>query len=198
MKKLILIFVLLTCCGAAGVAGQQTSRGLAGGTPLPSICLLGDLFVDTASPELYLCNGSNTWLKLTKSISGTFVPVLSSSGGTLPTFTTNTGTYTQSGDVVSYFISLTNSVGGTAGNGSQQISITLPFATSASMLPVKVVIGTAMNGSQELTIYGTYPASGNVMVLWRFGSSTAIQPLTTGDLNNGNIRQITLTGTYIR
>lgn len=133
---------------------------------------------------------------------GSWVPVVSSAGDTNPTFSTAAGTYTQLGRLVFFNINLTNSTGGTAGSGAQQLSISLPFTTSADQLPVRVPIGGSLNGANEDIIHGTYPnGAGSTILLWR-ATITAGEPelasFTNADLNDANIRQIQLMGKLLR
>jgi hypothetical protein len=132
----------------------------------------------------------------------TWVPVLSSGAGTLPTFSTNSGTYTQVGRLVFFNVFLNNTSGGTAGAGANQLSISLPFATGAVQLPVRVPLGSSLNGTNEDVIFGTYPTGvGTTMLLWRL-TITAGEPelvaYTNADLNHADTRQVALMGKILR
>lgn len=133
---------------------------------------------------------------------GTWTPAVSSAGGTNPTFTTASGTYTQVGRLVFFNVNLNNTTGGTAGSGAQQLSVSLPFTTASAQLPVRINRGSSLNGANEDIIYGTYPTgAGSTMLLWRQSEASNEPELvayTNADLNDANIRQVQLMGKILR
>jgi hypothetical protein len=104
---------------------------------------------------------------------GVWTPVLTSAGGTPPTFTATplTGTYTKIGNlVIANFIGV-NSAGGTAGAGAQQLSISLPFPN------LSTIGSTPWLGSYAATTNGpfaaTIAAGASVAALYKLAVSGA-------------------------
>lgn len=128
-------------------------------------------------------------------LEGTWTPVLTSAG-TVPTFTTASGTYTRIGRLVFFNAYLNNTSGGTAGSGSNQLSVSLPIATSSAQLPIRIPVGTSQNGADEHMIYATITPSATTALLWRLeesGNNPLLIALDAVDFNDVNTRQLTLT-----
>lgn len=126
---------------------------------------------------------------------GSWAPSLSGAG-TLPTFVTASGTYTRVGRLVFFNGYLNNTVGGTAGAGASQLSMNLPFATSAMQLPVRIEMGSSLNGTNEEVLFATLGPSSSVMLLWRqtiVSSEPELVALTPAHFNNA-VRQIAVMG----
>lgn len=129
--------------------------------------------------------------------SGGFTPTIAASGGTLPTFSVASGTYTQYGRLVFFNIALENVSGGTSGNGSQQLSISLPFTTGTNQLTLKVPVGSVTNGTTEDVLYAEIVPNSSTMTLWvqTVGlGSLSFSILNCGYFNNLNTRKIQLMG----
>jgi hypothetical protein len=129
--------------------------------------------------------------------SGSFTPVVSSGGGTLPTFSVASGTYTRIGRLVFFNIALENTSGGTAGSGSQQISVNLPFTTGANQLALKVPVGSVTNGTTEDVLYAQIDPNSGTMTLWVqtiLLSNLNFSVLNCGYFSNLNTRKIQLMG----
>lgn len=147
-------------------------------------------------PGIDGADAENYWPILQPSVkyqAGTWTPAVSSSGGTNPTFSTAQGTFTNLGRLVFFNGYLDNTSGGTAGSGTQQLSVSLPFPTSAAQLPVRVQIGSSVNGAVDENVYGSFAGSTSTMLLWKMkitGSHPDIVALTNADFNDANTRQL--------
>ena len=62
-----------------------------------------------------------------------WTPTLTVSGGTAPTYTVFINKYTKIGDTVTCILAWSNSSGGTAGNGTNNLNFTLPIPASADI-----------------------------------------------------------------
>lgn len=119
----------------------------------------------------------------------TFVPVLTSAGGTPPTFTNPalSGLWVRVGNVMFVNITGSNTAGGTPGAGAQQLSISLPFAVRSVALPAKAIMGTFVNGANEQLVVGQLVAGAAVAPLFKqaiAGSNSNLVALTGADFNN--------------
>lgn len=140
-------------------------------------------------------NGTCTGAGCAGSTDTTWTPALTSSGGTLPTFTTAVGHYVRDGHLVHLTAELLNTTGGTAGSGGQQLSIVLPFTTSADQIDVRIQVGTSLNGTTNESIYATIDPNLTTALLWRMavtGSHPDFVAMTNADFNDANIRHLDL------
>jgi hypothetical protein len=147
-------------------------------------------------------NGTCSGVGCAASAVTTWTPALTSGGGTLPTFTTITGNYVTLGTHgVMANAELANTTGGTAGSGTNQLSISLPFTSSASQISLRLQVGSATNGTNEDSIYVTLDPAAATALLWRL-TITAGEPelvaYTNADLNHANIRHLDVQFFYLR
>jgi hypothetical protein len=131
----------------------------------------------------------------THPVSATFVPAITSGGGTLPTFSSQLGNYVQVGALLFVQVDLDNTVGGTAGAGANQISLTLPMAASAGQLDGIMPAGSHLNGAAEDQLFiaiAPGAVSGLLYDADVVGTNTVIRPFTCAMLNDANTRDIEL------
>ena len=135
----------------------------------------------------------------THPVSATFVPAITSGGGTLPTFTVKLGNYVQVGALLFVQVDMDNTAGGTAGVGANQISFTLPIAASAGQLDALLPAGSHNNGGTEDQLFISIGPSAASGLLWDadvVGTNTVLRPFTNAMLNDANIRDIELSFWY--
>lgn len=131
-------------------------------------------------------------------VEGTWVPALTFTGGagnTTPVYTVNSGTYTRIGRLVFFNIQLSGD-GGDEGAGTGQLTVSLPFTTSASQLAIRVDAGTALNGSNEHAVWMTLGPAASTAVLWKddiVGANLEQAALLGSDQNNAS-RAINIQG----
>lgn len=164
----------------------------------PAGCTVGGVYIRTDIPaSISVCSELNQWTDLAIGYSlGSYNPVLSASAGTIPTFTTNFGNYTRIGDTVFFNVRFDNTTGGTAGNGANQLSVSLPFTTGATQLSVRIPIGTSLNGAGADIIFGTISPSSSTMLLWKQTTGPNVGIFNENDLGNANIRQLTVSARF--
>jgi hypothetical protein len=127
---------------------------------------------------------------------GTYVPVLSGAG-TLPTFTTVEAHWTRIGRWCQFQILLNNTTGGTPGNGSGQLGLSLPFTAGSEPSFIRIPIGSGQNGTVAHVVFGAVAASQNVMLLSRLeeaGNDPILIALMASNFNHADIRQLTVAG----
>jgi len=119
----------------------------------------------------------------------TYTPVLSASGGTIPTFTATplTGGYFKIGRLVTVRITASNTVGGTLGAGAQQLSVSLPLPIAANALSSRVPAGSYRNGTEAGLSLAEGVAGSSTALLFQqsvSGAKVVQTPLTNADFNN--------------
>lgn len=153
---------------------------------------------DDATKALF---GDGTW-QVPSSIPysfSTFASILDSAGGTNPSFSTTGGFVVAIGGIRFFNAYFNNTSGGTAGNGAQQLRLTLPDPPSLRQPLARIPIGTALNNATTYSLFGTIDTTDIYMKLWKFVSLGApdIAPFTNNDLNHANIRQVCLQGFFV-
>ncbi len=150
-------------------------------------------------PLMSTASGTPTWSGVPYPVAlgwTTFTPTVTLVGGagnTTPTFTTNTGRFSQLGNVIEMSVYLNNTSGGTAGAGTGQVNIALPATAGASVANGTVmVVGNYLNNATSGILIGTIDASGTTMRLSYFALLTSLVALTGADLNHANTRQVSL------
>jgi predicted RecA/RadA family phage recombinase len=150
-----------------------------------------------------VASGTPTWSTVPyPSATGwtTFTPTVTLVGGagnTTPTFTTNSGRYSQVGNVIEMTVYLNNSSGGTAGAGTGQVTIALPVTAGSGVANGTVmVIGNYLNNATNGILIGNINASSTTIALSYFSALTTLTNLTGADLNHVNTRQISFTFFY--
>lgn len=136
---------------------------------------------------------ATTFLNPVLYTTGSWVPAVSASAGTLPTFVTASGTYTRIGRFVMIEGYLNNTSGGTAGAGAQAVSISLPFAPASGELPILIPVGVFINGAVTDALWGSIAAGVASMPLFKRvvnGTHVDTVAVTLNDLNDANIRSI--------
>ena len=121
---------------------------------------------------------------------GTFTPTVTVAGGTVPTYTTNTGRYTRVGNRVVVEVLLTGN-GGTPGSGGTSFTIALPFTASASSPAGIFPCGAYRNNSMNMGCFGEISGAVAVVTL-----TDGTFMLMTGDDQNATDRQIRLQFAY--
>lgn len=125
---------------------------------------------------------------------GTYTPTISFSGGSgnvTPTYTTTSGRYTRIGRqvFVDIFFYYQSSELGTAGAGTGQIGVSLPFTASSSHKPEYFPCGHYNNSGGSSTILGfvlgNINASTNAIYLYKQTSFSVISFITGDDQNTG-------------
>lgn len=117
---------------------------------------------------------------------GSWTPVLSASGGTIPTFTATplTGRYYKVGRICTVRIFASNTAGGTPGAGAFQLSASLPLPISASAIAGRLFAGAFTNSTTEGVAFADGVASGTVAKLYKLGSSSNQVTLDCADFTN--------------
>lgn len=128
----------------------------------------------------------------------TWTPVLTLTGGggnTVPVYTVNSGTYTRLGRAVFFNIELSGD-GGAEGAGTGQITITLPFTTAASQLPITEPWGSAMNSTNEHVLFCRLAASSATMLIFKdnVSGSDLDYVVATGADQSDPVRSIQISG----
>jgi hypothetical protein len=118
-----------------------------------------------------------------------WTPVITSAGGTAPTFTnpTLTGVWIKVGHLMFLSISGNNTAGGTPGAGAQQLSVSLPFAVRATALPARITCGSFLNNLTQDLCFAQMTAGATTAPLYQqniSGSKADQVALTGADLNN--------------
>jgi hypothetical protein len=127
-----------------------------------------------------------------------WTPVLSSiGGGTPPTFTTKplTGYYVRLGKLVIFSAYGSNTAGGVAGSGTNQLQLTLPLPAYAGINPIRVHLGVAQNSGVENLLEGQVVDSATQISLYQMTGISQMGPLTCASLNNV-ARSLEILGTY--
>lgn len=119
----------------------------------------------------------------------TYIPVLTSAGGTPPTFTAPvlSGLYVRMGNLCFCNISGGNTAGGTPGAGAQQLSVSLPFPVRSAALPATATFGSFVNAGTQDLVFGALLAGAITAPLFQqniSGSKANQVPLTGADFNN--------------
>lgn len=130
--------------------------------------------------------------------SGTFTPTVTLVGGagnTVPVYSTNTGRYTRIGNRVWVDVLLSGD-GGAEGAGTGQLTVALPFATSASFPIESFMVGTARNSAAEYMIAGEVLTGGASVISLYYFDTIANRSSFTGDLQNNTTRFIRLSFSY--
>lgn len=132
---------------------------------------------------------------------GTWVPVVTLVGGAgnvVPVYAIETGTYTRIGRTVFFNIHL-HGDGGAEGAGTGQITITLPFATSANQLDITLPWGTATNGADTHVLFCQITPSSTTLTVFKDNIHAADLDYIsmTGADQNSTTREIHLQGKII-
>src|SRR5262245_36463242 len=127
----------------------------------------------------------------------TYTPVLSASGGTIPTFTAVplTGRYFKVGRLVTVRMAASNTAGGTPGAGSFQLSISLPLPVAANAIGGRTMAGAWTNSTTEGIAFAQGGAGAMTAQLYNLGSTSNQVALNCGDFTNVN-RAINFMFTY--
>jgi hypothetical protein len=120
---------------------------------------------------------------------GTYTPVLSATGGTVPTFTAIplTGKYIKIGRAVMLQIVAQNTAGGTAGAGANQLSISLPLPVSSTAISGRAFAGSMLNGTATDLAFLDITAGSSTALLWQqtvSGSKVDQVALNCADFSN--------------
>jgi hypothetical protein len=128
---------------------------------------------------------------------GLYTPVLSSAGGTIPTFTgiALTGRYFKVGRMVTVRIVAGNVAGGTPGAGAFQLSVSLPLPVAANAIAGRVFAGAFNNAGTEGVAFADGAASATTAKLYKLGSSSNQVTLDCADFSNVS-RGLSLTFLY--
>lgn len=118
-----------------------------------------------------------------------YTPVLTSAGGTAPTFTAVplSGAWVRLGSLVFVSVAGSNVAGGTPGAGAQQLSISLPKAVNATAPPSRVTAGSYLNGATESMAFAEFDAGAITAALYKqtiLGANANQAALTGADFNN--------------
>lgn len=128
---------------------------------------------------------------------GTWTPVLTASGGTIPTFTGTplVGRYYKTGRLCTVRIFAANVAGGTPGAGAFQLSVSLPLPIFASAVSGRLFAGAFTNSTTEGVAFADGVAGGTVAKLYKLGSSSNQITLDCADFNNVT-RGLSISFTY--
>lgn len=131
----------------------------------------------------------DAFLKANAYSEGVYTPVLSASGGTIPTFTATalSGKWIKLGRVCFVNVTASNTAGGTPGAGTFQLSFSLPFAVNSTSLGARRLMGAYTNGGTVDLVFGDFLAGGTTSALFKqtvAGSNTAQANLNCVDFNN--------------
>lgn len=128
--------------------------------------------------------------------SGNWTPIVTLTGaGTAPQYSTALGTWTKVGRIIFWNIQLSGD-GGNEGSGAGIITISLPFTSGPSQIPIIQNGGVAINGAQENNLSVVHSASSTTIQVKYQQSASQLQDFTGADQNN-TTRSIYLTGKSI-
>ena len=115
-----------------------------------------------------------------------YTPVLSSSGGTLPTFTATplTGRAFRIGRLCFVRVAATNIAGGTPGAGAFQLSLSLPVPVAATAVAGRVTSGMWYNSTTESAAYADGAAGSSTVKMYSLASGGNQVALNCADFNN--------------
>lgn len=117
---------------------------------------------------------------------GTFTPTVTLVGGagnTTPVYSTNTGRYTQVGNIVFVDVYLTGD-GGNEGAGTGVMNVALPVTASASHPTQLTPIGYAVNNTTEFELYGIIAGSATTISIQYPNTLSAFFNFTGAQQNN--------------
>src|SRR5262249_27971297 len=117
---------------------------------------------------------------------GTFTPTIGLGGGSV-TYTTQTGTFTKIGRLVTAQISITVNVA-TTPSGSLTID-NLPFTSSATQKGAVAIMGSGLAASATSPYIGRVTAASTSLRLFRISAGALVDP--GADLANGCILSVT-------
>lgn len=196
MKKLI--FIILFLYFSTQVRAQQVT--VLGGANLPGTCNVGNVFISTLTPGIYLCTATNTYTALTYQVpSGTLLAIIT---GTCP------AGFSEATSLNGKFLRGTIAANGDVGTsaGSDTITPTISSLSAAAQIFTGSILAThthtvtaaGTNGTVSITPLGTNAAitagtpAGTISAL-----TTGADSSTTGGVAKAIAQTPTFTGSIL-
>lgn len=129
-----------------------------------------------------------------------YTPILSLVGGvgnTVPTFTTNNGSFVTVGNLCFYEVALENTSGGSGGAGTGELNVSLPIPAGLNQTGAGATIGVILNGTFSYYINNRAVAAGDTTVRLAFQQLLGtVTPILGSTISDANSRELTFKMTY--